>query len=106
MGSYVYISRCIFLFDIVCSIYIPNINSGFIMLLICVLLIFHVSEAKNISIISRLTSYICININIVNSYMFFLIISDVYLGSQLPQDMFLSTGRVSLVYKYIILVSD
>jgi quinol-cytochrome oxidoreductase complex cytochrome b subunit len=85
---------------------IPNINSGFLMLLICILLMYQMCEVKNVSSISRLTSYICINTNVFIIYLFILIWCDVCIGAQLPQDMFLSSGRIFLVYKCVILISD
>ena len=70
------------------------------------LLIYQLCEIKNVSNICRLTSYICINTNVFIITLFVIVICDVCIGAQLPQDQFVSSGRVFLVYKVAILVSD
>jgi len=64
------------------------------MFLISVLILLLVIEIKNVSTISRLTSYMWINGNLFISYFFVMMIYELWIGAQLPQDIFLCYGRI------------
>jgi len=85
---------------------IPNINTGLLLMMLCIIVMYQMCEIKNVSSISRLISYVCINTQLTLVLLIMLVLMDVCFGSQLPQDMYLSSGRVFLVYKCVILVSD
>lgn len=73
---------------------IPNKNVGFIIFLTSVLILLTLGEIHNLTILSRLTSYIRINSNLFIIYFFFIMICELWIGAQLPQDIFLSYGRI------------
>jgi len=85
---------------------IPNKNVGFIIFLISVLILFLLGEVKNVSTISRLTSYMWINGNLFITYFFLIMIYELWIGAQLPQDIFLSYGRVLNFFNNLILWSN
>ena len=85
---------------------IPNKNVGFIIFLTSVLLLFLLGEVKNVSTISRLISYMWINGNLFIIYFFFIMICELWIGAQLPQDIFLSYGRILNFFNNLILWSN
>jgi len=85
---------------------IPNVNTGFLLMILCLLILFQLTELKNTSRISRLTSYMSLNINTALMLLLVLVLLDTCFGSQLPHDTYLSAGRVFLGYKTALLVSS
>jgi hypothetical protein len=69
---------------------IPNVNTGFLLMILCLLILFQLTELKNTSRISRLTSYMSLNINTALMLLLVLVLLDTCFGSQLPHDTYLS----------------
>ena len=83
---------------------IPNKNAGFIILLTSILILFLFGEAiKNISTLSRLT-YFNGNFSISCSCFFLTIICFLWIGAQLPQEIFISYGRILTLFYYFIII--
>merc|ERR1712131_97602 len=83
---------------------IPNKNAGFIILLTSILILFLFGEAiKNISTLSRLT-YFNGNFSISCSSFFLTIICFLWIGAQLPQEIFISYGRILTLFYYFIII--
>lgn len=79
---------------------IPNKNSGFIILLTSILILFFLSETRNLTTLSINTSTnnkISITFFFITSLMFF------WIGAQFPQEIFLSYSRILTLYYYFLL---
>jgi len=82
---------------------IPNKTSGLILFITSVMNLSIFNEVKNITTISRLTSYInWIYGNLFIIYILFITLLTFFIGVQLPQNLFLSYGRVLKFCTYII----
>merc|ERR1712117_180935 len=74
---------------------VPNKNSGFIILLTSILLLFIFGEIRNI------TSLVLLNNNsFLLSFFFYIILCFLWIGAQFPQEKFLSYGRILTLYYY------
>jgi len=85
---------------------IPDKNIGFIVFLIFIFNWLLMTEPRNISCIWRLSSYMWINGNLLILYFFTIIMVNLYIGAQLPEDIFLSYGRLSGFLLLIIIWSN
>ena len=78
---------------------IPNKNSGFIILLTSILLLFIFGEIRNI------TSLVLLNNNgFLLSFFFFITLCFLWIGAQFPQEKFLSYGRILTLHYYFLLM--
>merc|ERR1711953_1628568 len=78
---------------------IPNKNSGFIILLTSILLLFIFGEIRNI------TSLVLLNNNgFLLSFFFFITLCFLWIGAQFPQEKFLSYARILTLYYYFLLM--
>merc|ERR1711877_25757 len=78
---------------------IPNKNSGFIILLTSILLLFIFGEIRNI------TSLVLLNNNgFLLSFFFFITLCFLWIGAQFPQEKFLSYARILTLYYYFVLL--
>merc|ERR1712027_105244 len=78
---------------------IPNKNSGFIILLTSILLLFIFGEIRNI------TSLVLLNNNgFLLSFFFYIILCFLWIGAQFPQEKFLSYARILTLYYYFLLM--
>ena len=73
---------------------IPNKNAGFIILLTSILILLLFGESRRLNF----------NSNFYNIHFFLIIICFLWIGAQLPQEIFISSGRIlTLLYYFIIL---
>ena len=72
---------------------VPNKNSGFIILLTSILLLFIFGEIRNITSLVLLN-----NIGFLLSFFFFITLCFLWIGAQFPQEKFLSYGRILTLY--------
>ena len=78
---------------------IPNKNSGFIILLTSIFLLFIFGEIRNI------TSLVLLNNNgFLLSFFFFITLCFLWIGAQFPQEKFLSYGRILTLHYYFLLM--
>merc|ERR1712099_199015 len=78
---------------------IPNKNSGFIILLTSILLLFIFGEIRNITSLVLLN-----NISFLLSFFFFITLCFLWIGAQFPQEKFLSYARILTLYYYFLLM--
>jgi ubiquinol-cytochrome c reductase cytochrome b subunit len=85
---------------------IPSKFLGFIILYTSILLCLLLGEVNNVSTISKLTSSQFNNGNLFITYFFLIILSEVFIGAQLPLDVLVSSGRVLNLLSSLILWSN
>merc|ERR1712137_372868 len=78
---------------------VPNKNSGFIILLTSILLLFIFGEIRNITSLVLLN-----NISFLLSFFFFITLCFLWIGAQFPQEKFLSYARILTLYYYFLLM--
>merc|ERR1712100_989249 len=79
---------------------VPNKNGGFLMLLTSVLILFLLSEGRNLSSFKRLVN---ISNNFCVTLFFSIFLIFIWIGAQFPQEKFLSYARI-LTFDYFILL--
>merc|ERR1712228_635717 len=80
---------------------VPNKNAGFIILLTSILILFFCGEIRNLTTFTRLMD--CNN-GFSLSLFFLSFCSFLWIGSQFPQEKFLSYGRILTLYYYFLLM--
>merc|ERR1712225_232887 len=80
---------------------VPNKNAGFIILLTSVLILFFVSEIRNLTTFTRL---IDCNNGFSISFFFLSFVSFLWIGAQFPQEKFLSYARILTLDFYFLLM--
>merc|ERR1712129_671545 len=80
---------------------VPNKNAGFIILLTSILALFFFGEIRNLTTFTRLMDY---NNGFSLSPFFLSFHSFLWIGSQFPQEKFLSYGRILTLYYYFLLM--
>ena len=85
---------------------IPHKTSGLSLFTCNFLILYLLGEVKNISTITRLTSYNWISSNLFICYFISITMCILFIGSQLPQNLFLSYGRVCNVFNFIFVWSN
>merc|ERR1712050_594571 len=80
---------------------VPNKNAGFIILLTSVLILFFVSEIRNLTTFTRL---IDCNNGFSISFFFLSFLSFLCIGAQFPQEKFLSYARILTLDYYFLLM--
>ena len=80
---------------------VPNKNAGFIILLTSIFTLFFCGEIRNLTTFTRLMDY---NNGFSLSPFFLSLHSFLWIGSQFPQEKFLSYGRILTLYYYFLLM--
>ncbi len=80
---------------------VPNKNAGFIILLTSIFTLFFCGEIRNLTTFTRLMDY---NNDFSLSPFFLSLHSFLWIGSQFPQEKFLSYGRILTLYYYFLLM--
>merc|ERR1712151_542923 len=80
---------------------VPNKNAGFIILLTSILTLFFCGEISNLTTFTRLMDY---NNGFSLSLFFLSFFCFLWIGSQFPQEKFLSYGRLLTLYYYFLLI--
>merc|ERR1712173_334744 len=80
---------------------VPNKNAGFIILLTSILILFFCGEIRNLTTFTRLMD--CNN-GFSLSLFFLSFCPFLWIGSQFPQEKFLSYGRILTLYYYFLLM--
>merc|ERR1712146_633579 len=78
---------------------VPNKNSGFIILLTSILILFFFGESRNLTTLCLLFSN-----GFSLSFFFLSFLSFLWLGAQFPQEKFLSYARILTLYYYFLLM--
>ena len=73
---------------------IPNKNAGFIILLTSILILLLFGESRRLNF----------NSNFYNIHFFLIIICFLWIGAQLPQEIFISYGRILTLFYYFIII--
>merc|ERR1712190_414702 len=84
---------------------VPNKNSGFIILLTSILLLFFFGEIRNLTTFCHLLGPLFGNNNGLSLSFFFLsFLSFLWIGAQFPEEIFLSYGRILTLVYYFLLI--
>ena len=73
---------------------VPNKNAGFIILLTSILILLLFGESRRLNF----------NSNFYNIHFFLIIICFLWIGAQLPQEIFISYGRILTLFYYFIII--